>query len=200
MSSALLISYHLLSNTPIALSLPVSGSLPPRIPYDNTTALNDEIADGWVKSARSRGTADLLWSCITTLTLCVYTAIHLNIPRIGGSRRKQHARKAKWTTIGIFAPEFVLFTAWQQFWSAKKLCTELDRIYREQNKEKLAESVQPSKIEKGTKVCSNNLIDAFPALRYIRLVGVRLGKPQTLSPISHTSIWFMASTQSWEAS
>jgi hypothetical protein len=61
-----------------------------------------------------------------TLSLCVYTAIHLNIPTPGESAWKQTLRKAKWVLIGIFAPEVVLYTALQQWWSARSLLSQLN--------------------------------------------------------------------------
>jgi hypothetical protein len=50
------------------------------IPFDNKTALNDEVVTSWVSSAEQRGTGDILYSCLITITLCVFTFLHLNIP------------------------------------------------------------------------------------------------------------------------
>jgi hypothetical protein len=143
MSAALFVSYHLLTYVPGIASIPIPNSSLPNIPFENLTALNDDIAPRWVPSANSRGTADLLYSCAITLTLCVYTAIHLNIPGPGEPKWKQYARKAKWAAIGIFAPEVVLFTAWHQFWSARKLCRELNAIDKEQ-KQKRETTAEPN--------------------------------------------------------
>ena len=80
----------------------------------------------------SRGTIDILLSCTITLSLCVYTAIHLNIPAPGEPKWYSTLRKAKWTIIGIFAPEIALFTAWDQFWEARKLSQDLTDEYERQ--------------------------------------------------------------------
>ena len=74
MSAALFVSYHLLTYVPGIASIPIPNSSLPNIPFENLTALNYDIAPGWVPSANSRGTADLLYSCAITLTLCVYTS------------------------------------------------------------------------------------------------------------------------------
>jgi hypothetical protein len=50
------------------------------IPFDNKTALNDEIVTSWVSSTEQRGTGDILYSYLITITLCVFTVLHLNIP------------------------------------------------------------------------------------------------------------------------
>ena len=42
----------------------------------------------------------------------------------------QYLRKAKWTLIGIIAPEIVLYTAWTQFRSSRKFQSELRDILR----------------------------------------------------------------------
>lgn len=61
-----------------------------------------------------RGTFGILRSCIVTLALCVYTAIHLNIPAAKDSKWAIYLRKAKWVAIAMFAPELVVYVAWCQ--------------------------------------------------------------------------------------
>lgn len=126
-------AYYGLANLPSALaSKQFTDST--YIPTNNHTALNKEIAPAWMPSAQTRGTADLLYSCILTLTLCVYTALHLNVPALGEAKWKQHLRKAKWAVVGIFAPEVILFTALSQHLSARMLCAELRGIIAETQK------------------------------------------------------------------
>ena len=45
----------------------------------NLTALNDERAPPWVKELKGRGTWGLVYGCIFTIFLCVWTAVHVNI-------------------------------------------------------------------------------------------------------------------------
>lgn len=82
---------------------------------------------GFVQGDNQRDTISLLVSCLVTLSLCVYSAIHLNLPEKGERYHWMLWREAKWCTIGLFAPELVLYTAWRQFASAKQLCDEVGR-------------------------------------------------------------------------
>lgn len=91
------------------------------VPLQNLTALNEVIFREWMTSAQTRGTADILYSCLFTISICVYTAVHLNIPPPGEHPKWQMLRKLKWVLIGIFAPEAVLFTAWWQFLEARSI-------------------------------------------------------------------------------
>lgn len=48
-----------------------------------------------------------------TTSLCVWTAVHLNIPP-SNQKYAQFWRKLYWLGIGLFAPEMVAYTAWYQ--------------------------------------------------------------------------------------
>ncbi|KAJ6546060.1 hypothetical protein DFH09DRAFT_1367498 [Mycena vulgaris] len=62
--------------------------------------------------------------CIFTLGLCVWTAIHLNIPEQAAGAR-QFLRKLTWLGVGLLAPEIVTFIAWNQHATAGRLVREL---------------------------------------------------------------------------
>ncbi|KAK0667508.1 hypothetical protein QBC41DRAFT_338351 [Cercophora samala] len=72
---------------------------------------------GWQSEPDGRGTFSLVFSCVVTLTLCVFSALHLNVPPESRSNsfRLQFIDKAKWVVYGIFAPELVVATAAAQF-------------------------------------------------------------------------------------
>ncbi|KAF8246092.1 hypothetical protein K440DRAFT_685798 [Wilcoxina mikolae CBS 423.85] len=78
----------------------------------------------YVPGPRGRGTVDLLLSATITLTICVYTSIHLNItPRksyIFGIQ-KSSVYKFYWVLVALVAPEFVLFAAYDQWRNARDL-------------------------------------------------------------------------------
>jgi hypothetical protein len=82
----------------------------------------------WVDPPHTRGTFDLLVSFSATLLLCVWTALHLNIPRQGESVIGKYTRKLGWTLIALFAPELVVFAAWRQWVSAKALCEKVNKL------------------------------------------------------------------------
>jgi len=91
------------------------------VPVGNVTLLNEQIAPAWMPPATVRGTVDILYTCVFTITLCVYTAIHINVPPRGASPMWWYLRKFKWTITGIFAPEAVLVTAVNRFQQAMRL-------------------------------------------------------------------------------
>lgn len=109
----------------------------------------------YVPNPRGRGTVDLLLSSVITLTLCVYTSIHLNIapdsakamlqvsiprfwartnnkstpPNSKGTKefgiKRATVYKFYWVIIALIAPEFVLFAAFDQWQNARALCKAL---------------------------------------------------------------------------
>ncbi|KAK0736188.1 hypothetical protein B0T21DRAFT_366457 [Apiosordaria backusii] len=88
--------------------------LPRPIPLLTRSELPGNATTSWVLEPDGRGTFGILRSCIITLALCVYTAIHLNIPGVQDTKRTRWLRKAKWVTIAMFAPEVVVYVAWCQ--------------------------------------------------------------------------------------
>jgi hypothetical protein len=98
----------------------------------NTNSTTIQWAPAWVPEPAARGTWSILYSCIFTLTLCVWTAVHLNLPPPHEPESKQLWRKTKWTLIAIFAPELVLYTAWHQHLVAKSCCEKLYMVRLEQ--------------------------------------------------------------------
>jgi hypothetical protein len=69
----------------------------------------------------------LLYSCTFTLGVCVWTSIHLNVASKESSWSSWR-RKVKWLFIALFAPEVVVFTAFQQWLTAKLFLKELVKI------------------------------------------------------------------------
>ncbi|CAG8962327.1 hypothetical protein HYFRA_00005382 [Hymenoscyphus fraxineus] len=76
----------------------------------------------FVHEPTRRGTVSLATTCITTISLCVWTAVHLNIPVPGcyGSLQ-QKLRKVFLFCVGFLAPEVVAYTAWKQRITAEKI-------------------------------------------------------------------------------
>ncbi|KAI5797328.1 hypothetical protein DFH27DRAFT_483737 [Peziza echinospora] len=79
----------------------------------------------WVSGENKRTTFDLLSTCILTLIVCIWTAVHLNIPPRHERKRgtvgmlKRGWGRVKWMIIGLLAPEIVLFIAFNQFLEAR---------------------------------------------------------------------------------
>lgn len=93
----------------------------PAVATTNTTSVS-----GWVDDPDGRGTFTIVSSCVLTLSLCVYTAIHLNVRHYRTTELQSWIETTKWVVFGILAPELVVFVAWRQYVSA----IALDRIVR----------------------------------------------------------------------
>jgi hypothetical protein len=77
----------------------------------------------YVPGPEGRGTIGLLTTCLITLSLCVWTAIHMNVPpgEIRRSKWRKFVHKLGWTVLAVFAPEVVVWRAFAQFTEALKL-------------------------------------------------------------------------------
>jgi hypothetical protein len=87
-----------------------------------------QYTTGWVSEPDGRGTWGILYSNLFTLSLCVYSAIHLNVPAQGETSSAQFWRKTKWVLVAIVAPEVILYSAWQQYYIASRFCQDLYKI------------------------------------------------------------------------
>lgn len=97
-------------------------------PIQNLAALHKDVAPAWVANPSGRGTWSLLYSCVFTLVLCVWTSIHLNVPPQDDTPLKSWRRKIKWVGCALFAPEIVVFAAFQQWFAAWTFLRELNSL------------------------------------------------------------------------
>ena len=77
---------------------------------------SDDLSHGWVSTNCGRGTSDILWSCLATIFLSVYTAIHLPVPLYHEQQPPSMRQKLIRSGIGpalisVVAPEFLTITA-----------------------------------------------------------------------------------------
>ena len=79
------------------------------------------ILVGYVSDPSGRGTASLVISCLLTLVLCVWSALHLNVPQKSDTTVQKLLVNVRWIITGVYAPELVVFTAWRQWCSARLL-------------------------------------------------------------------------------
>src|SRR4030088_1682578 len=111
----------------IAISfLMLSVSAPIAIAINSSTPLTSSPVS-WEPDPEGRGTFSLIFSCLLTLGLCVWSAMHLNIPPHDESLVQSYMRNLKWGLIGVFGPELVVFAAWRQYNSAEALKAEVNR-------------------------------------------------------------------------
>ncbi|KAE8385390.1 hypothetical protein BDV23DRAFT_18963 [Aspergillus alliaceus] len=81
---------------------------------------------GWTWGANRRGTLDILWTCISTLALCVWTAIHPNIPLVYRTW-PTFLERLGLMFLAIVFPEVIISSAWSQRRRAKELLYDVNR-------------------------------------------------------------------------
>jgi hypothetical protein len=86
----------------------------------STSANNDTYTSGWNSSPNSRGTADILLSCLFTIIICCWTTVCPNVPAINEGRWYQFRDKFDLACIGLLGPEFLLGIALGQRTSARR--------------------------------------------------------------------------------
>lgn len=104
---------NFIEHLPISPSLPHSVNfvykyLAPLVSQTEMVAVfgNSSNTTSWEPQPTHRGTFGLVSSCLITLFLCVWTALHLNIPEYGKAHM-QKWHKLAWLVVGFFAPELV---------------------------------------------------------------------------------------------
>ena len=83
-------------------------------------AINDTLV-GFVDQPDGRGTLSILFSCLLTLSLCVWSAVHLDLPKHDEHQVRYAYRYLKWSILGVFGPELIIWAAWRQYISARAL-------------------------------------------------------------------------------
>jgi hypothetical protein len=68
-----------------------------------------------------RGTVGILWQCLATIFLCIYTCLRLNVPPRPLSRARAMLRYFMWIIIGIIVPELMYMKALGELIYAKIL-------------------------------------------------------------------------------
>ncbi len=97
-----------------------------RISNDLTT-LHETRAPSWVSAPNMRGTSSILYSCLLKLIACVYTALHLNVPKKMAEFTGLFLTKCRWCFTTLVAPEIVLYYASSQCLDARRLSKDLCR-------------------------------------------------------------------------
>jgi hypothetical protein len=81
----------------------------------------------WVPEPNNRGTWGLLQTCLLTLGLCIYSAVHVNILHRECKLWMRLLIRCKWLLVALLAPEFIVFNAWSQRRQAVRLACMLRR-------------------------------------------------------------------------
>ncbi|KAK3295075.1 uncharacterized protein B0H64DRAFT_201367 [Chaetomium fimeti] len=80
-----------------------------------------EPTETFVPNPTGRGTIGLLYTCVLTLALCIWTALHPDVGFYKDNWFYGPAYKAMWMFLAIVLPEFVVCCAVSQFVQAKDL-------------------------------------------------------------------------------
>lgn len=83
---------------------------------------------GWTGGPQSRGTFDIFWTCISTLALCVWSAVHPNILLVPNSKRSLLTRLGM-MMVAIVFPEIIISSAWRQLRSSQWLRNEINCLH-----------------------------------------------------------------------
>ncbi|KAF2650631.1 hypothetical protein K491DRAFT_638730, partial [Lophiostoma macrostomum CBS 122681] len=88
-------------------------------PYDNGIV-------GWVTEPTTRGTASLLFSCVSTILICTWSALHLDVPlRQDASAISLFLRKVVYLIFALLAPEMVALIAFWDWAGTRKLTEDM---------------------------------------------------------------------------
>lgn len=133
---------HVIPPFPISIvvSVVLSGSrLIHSLPI---TAPTSPSAPSYVAGPDGRGTVSLIFSCVITLALCVWTAIHLNVPpKKSRTKWRRFLLKLRWAALALFAPEVVVWRAYVQWTAARELCKERNAITETEKLESVTDDV-----------------------------------------------------------
>ena len=105
-------------------------------------AASDDLVHGWHSTDCGRGTSDILWTCLATLLLCVWTVIHLPVPCCSRFDKDkllpgEPSRSLRnWViragiipaVISIIAPEFLTYIAINEYLLARKNKKEIGQM------------------------------------------------------------------------
>lgn len=105
-------------------------------------AVNEDLVHGWVSTDCGRGTSDILWSCLATILLSVWTVIHLPLPclsRFEGGKLVPGEPSRSWrnwfirsgivpAVVSVIAPEFLTVTAIGELFDARRCQREMTQM------------------------------------------------------------------------
>jgi hypothetical protein len=85
------------------------------------TAESEEsiVLQGWTGTPNSRGSLDIIWSCVLTISLCTWSVLCLNVPPKGEAYHQTLRRKITWALGSVAGPEVTFQLALGQWTSAR---------------------------------------------------------------------------------
>ncbi|KZV86636.1 hypothetical protein EXIGLDRAFT_621703 [Exidia glandulosa HHB12029] len=92
----------------------------------NGTAHDGTLLCHWSNSPGARGTLNIFWLCISTLGLCVWNAVHPDVPRPNTPRWRVFGKRVWMLFVGLFMPEMLVLVALAQLRMAWQLLVDVD--------------------------------------------------------------------------
>ncbi|MCJ1431884.1 hypothetical protein MMC27_001240 [Xylographa pallens] len=96
------------------------------------TVLDATVPDttrGWVTATGGRGTIDILWSCLSTIFICVWTVLHFNVPKPGEKTSSGLVGSKILPALAVLcAPELLVIIALKDLLEAKRNVLLLRRV------------------------------------------------------------------------
>ncbi|KZV81686.1 hypothetical protein EXIGLDRAFT_703441 [Exidia glandulosa HHB12029] len=96
----------------------------------NGTAHDGTLLCHWSNSPGARGTLNIFWLCISTLGLCVWNAVHPDVPRPNTPWWRVFGKRVWMLFVGLFMPEMLVLVALGQLRLAWQLLVDVDRKTR----------------------------------------------------------------------
>ena len=90
----------------------------------NVQARDEMLVHGWIPEPSGRGTWSILWSCLATIFICIWSALHVDVPKYHG-RWYLTFRKVGWMLWAAMAPEVILGMSAENFFGARALSKHL---------------------------------------------------------------------------
>ena len=89
-------------------------------PATNTTSPSDP-SYLWEGEPKKRGTYGIISFCFSTLTICIWSALHFNIPIRRYTATRRLFLQVAWMFIALIAPELLLYLAINEMIKARIL-------------------------------------------------------------------------------
>ena len=96
--------------------------------FGKSNASDSTVKQGWTPQPDGRGTLDILWSCVITMSLCSWSILCMNIPARKETRIQILWRKLSLTALGVLCPEIVFEIAWGQWLSARRALADINAL------------------------------------------------------------------------
>jgi hypothetical protein len=90
---------------------------------ESNTTTPSQPAFSWVEDPNRRGTFGIFSFCLSTITISIWSAVHLDIPDKRDSSTRRFLIRVAWMFVALLAPEFLLFLAINQSIDAHTLQT-----------------------------------------------------------------------------